>query len=91
MRNSMKKLMILCLSLCLLAGCGGGAKKTVKLYFADRAGQEILEEERSVQAKDSVLETAIRSLLSGPKTPDPDNKYSCLYFTLSKTHVQKHI
>lgn len=62
----MKKIILLFLSLCLLAGCTNTAKSTVKLYFIGVDGQEILEESRMVRAEGSVLETAVRALLAGP-------------------------
>jgi len=63
----MKKCILLFLVLCLLAGCTPAAKSTVKLYFVDARGQEILEESRAVRAEGSLLETAVHALLQGPR------------------------
>ncbi len=65
----MKKLLALFMCLTLLSGCTPSSKVHVKLYFASRDRQEILEEERAVSPKDSILETAIRALLDGPGKP----------------------
>ncbi len=62
----MKKILVLLMCLTLLFGCAPSSKVKVKLYYASRDRQEILEEERAVVPKDSILETAIRALLDGP-------------------------
>lgn len=64
----MKKWFALLLSVCLLAGCTPQADCEVTLYFAEAGGSEIREETRAVHAEGSILETAIRALLDGPRT-----------------------
>ncbi len=64
----MKKLLLFILALCFLTGCASGPRGRVSLYFA-AGGDEIREESRTVTLEGSVLETAIRALLEGPKKP----------------------
>ncbi len=63
----MKKLLLMLLSVCLMAGCAPKADGEIKLYFAGENGQEIREEVRAVKTEGSLLETAIRALLEGPR------------------------
>ncbi|MBQ7034019.1 MAG: GerMN domain-containing protein [Clostridia bacterium] len=61
----MKKILILLCAVFLLGGCAPKNGATVKLYFTEKG--EIAEETRSVEQEGSVLETAIRTLLDGPR------------------------
>ncbi len=65
----MKKIRILCilLVLFLLSGCTPKGNAEVRLYFADGSGLEIAEEIRKVQDDGNLPETAVRSLLEGPR------------------------
>ncbi len=64
----MKKLTLLFLILCLITGCTPAADSQVTLYFVEAGGTAIREETRAVHAEGSILETAIRALLDGPRT-----------------------
>jgi len=63
----MKKILIALCVLCLLTGCAPKTDAEVRLYFTDRDRQEIVQETRKVKTEGTLLETAVRSLLEGPK------------------------
>lgn len=65
----MKKICCVLLSLLLLAGCAPKDAADVNLYFVSRDGQEIKAETRAVSRARSLLEEAVKALLSGPRSP----------------------
>lgn len=64
----MKKILCMLLLLCFLTGCGAKHEKSVTLYFVSEDRSDIKIEKRAIDADASVLESAIRALLEGPKT-----------------------
>lgn len=67
MQMIMKKIGIILCVLCLLTGCAPKTDGEVQLYFTDRHRQVITQETRKVKTEETLIESAIRALLAGPK------------------------
>lgn len=63
----MKKIILLCLTVCLLTGCGTTEKTALTLYFPKRNNNAVTEEIRKTKTNGDVLKETIEALLLGPR------------------------